>query len=161
MLKKYIVIFLMNFFVLTFSQTINIEGKLLNIGMEKSITLDIMHEFLDQKEHDSSANDFWLQSDGVIVGTMGFKDSKLNYVTTDWDKNINYLDSIELFNTLFSVLKNTFGPDYDGDIVLELKEVQETNLEKLVINMYSDDGRSVRIKRNNISLDIRQAAQKL
>jgi len=151
----------MNFFVLTFSQTINIEGKLLNIGMEKSITLDIMHEFLDQKDYDSSANDFWLQSDGVIVGTMGFKDSKLNYVTTDWDKNINYLDSIELFNTLFSVLKNTFGPDYDGDIVLELKEVQETNLEKLVINMYSDDGRSVRIKRNNISLDIRQAAQKL
>ena len=37
MLKKYIVIFLINFFVLTFSQTINIEGKLLNIGMEKSI----------------------------------------------------------------------------------------------------------------------------
>ena len=40
MLKKYIIIFLMNFFVLTFSQTINIEGKQLNIGMEKSITKD-------------------------------------------------------------------------------------------------------------------------
>ena len=120
-----------------------------------------MYEFLDQKDHDSSDNDFWLQSDDKIMGTMGFKDDKLNYVTTDWDKNIDYLDSIELFNTLFSVLKNTFGPNYGGDIILELKEVQDTNLEKLVINMYSKDGRSVRINRNNINLDIRQAAQKL
>ena len=92
---------------------------------------------------------------------IGFQDEKLSYVTTDWDKNIDYLDSIELFNVLFSVLKNTFGSDHSGDIVLELKEVQEENLENLVINMYSKDGRSVRINRNNISLDIRQAAQKL
>ena len=92
---------------------------------------------------------------------MGFQDEKLSYVTTDWDKNIDYLDSIQLFNILFSVLKNTLGSDHSGDIVLELKEVQEENLENLVINMYSKDGRSVRINRNNISLDIRQAAQKL
>ena len=95
---------------------------------------------------------------------MGSEDvykRQLSYVTTDWDKNIDYLDSIELFNVLFSVLKNTFGSDHSGDIVLELKEVQEENLENLVINMYSKDGRSVRINRNNISLDIRQAAQKL
>ena len=161
MLKKYIIIFLMNFFVLTFSQTINIEGKQLNIGMEKSITLDIMHEYLGQENYDSSHNDFWLQIDDVIIGSMGFKDGKLNYVTIDWDKNIDYLDSIELFNTLFSVLKNTFGSDYDGDVILQLKEIQEPNLERLVINMYSNDGRSVRINRNNISLDIRQVAQKL
>ena len=151
----------MNFFVLTFSQTINIEGKQLNIGMEKSITLDIMHEYLGRENHDSSHNDFWLQNDDVIIGSMGFKDGKLNYVTIDWDKNIDYLDSIELFNTLFSVLKNTFGSDYDGDVILQLKEIQEPNLERLVINMYSNDGRSVRINRNNISLDIRQVAQKL
>ena len=161
MLKKYIIIFLMNFFVLTFSQTINIEGKQLNIGMEKSITLDIMHEYLDQENYDSSHNDFWLQNDDVIIGSMGFKDGKLNYVTADWDKNIDYLDSIELFNILFRVMKNTFGSDYDGDIILQLKEIQEPNLERLVINMYSNDGRSVRINRNNISLDIRQAVQKL
>lgn len=162
MINKHLFILLVNLFVLAYPQTINIEGKKLNIGMDKSIALDIMlHEFLDQKDHDSSDNDFWLQSDDKIIGTMGFKDDKLNYVTTDWDKNIDYLDSIELFNTLFSVLKNTFGPNYGGDIILELKEVQDTNLEKLVINMYSKDGRSVRINRNNINLDIRQAAQKL
>ena len=160
MINKHLFILLVNLFVLAYPQKINIEGKKLNIGMDKSIALDIMHEFLDQKDHDFSADDFWLQSDDKIIGTMGFKDDKLNYVTTDWDKNIDYLDSIELFNTLFSVLKNTFGPDYDGDIILELKEVQETNLEKLVINMYSKDGRSVRINRNNINLDIRQVAQK-
>ena len=135
MINKHLFILLVNLFVLAYPQTINIEGKKLNIGMDKSIALDIMHEFLDQKDHDFSADDFWLQSDDKIIGTMGFKDDKLNYVTTDWDKNIDYLDSIELFNTLFSVLKNTFGPNYGGDIILELKEVQETNLEKLVINM--------------------------
>lgn len=161
MINKHLFILLVNLFVLAYPQTINIEGKKLNIGMDKSIALDIMHEFLDQKDHDSSADDFWLQSDDKIIGTMGFKDDKLNYVTTDWDENIDYLDSIELFNTLFSVLKNTFGSDYGGDIILELKEVQDTNLEKFVINMYSKDGRSVRINRNNINLDIRQAAQKL
>ena len=161
MINKHLFILLVNLFVLAYPQTINIEGKKLNIGMDKSIALDIMHEFLDQKDHDFSADDFWLQSDDKIIGTMGFKDDKLNYVTTDWDKNIDYLDSIELFNTLFSVLMNTFGPNYCGDIILELKEVQDTNLEKLVINMYSKDGRSVRINRNNINLDIRQAAQKL
>ena len=161
MINKHLFILLVNLFVLAYPQTINIEGKKLNIGMDKSIALDIMHEFLDQKDHDFSADDFWLQSDDKIIGTMGFKDDKLNYVTTDWDKNIDYLDSIELFNTLFSVLKNTFGPNYGGDIILELKEVQDTNFEKLVINMYSKDGRSVRINRNNINLDIRQVAQKL
>ena len=161
MINKHLFILLVNLFVLAYPQTINIEGKKLNIGMDKSIALDIMHEFLDQKDHDFSADDFWIQSDDKIIGTMGFKDDKLNYVTTDWDKNIDYLDSIELFNTLFSVLKNTFGPNYGGDIILELKEVQDTNLEKLVINMYSKDGRSVRINRKNINLDIRQAAQKL
>ena len=161
MINKHLWILVVNLFVLAYPQTINIEGKKLNIGMDKSIALDIMHEFLDQKDHDSSSDDFWLHSDDKIIGTMGFKENKLNYVTTDWDKNIDYLDSIELFNTLFSVLKNTFGPNYGGDIILELKEVQDTNLEKLVINMYSIDGRSVRINRNNINLDIRQAAQKL
>ena len=92
---------------------------------------------------------------------MGFHEEALSYATTYWDRNIDYLDSIELFNILFSVLKNTFGSDHSEDIVLELKEVQEENLEHLIINMYSKDGRSVRINRNNISLDIRQAAQKL
>jgi len=152
---------LINVFVFSYAQTIKIEGKQLVIGMEKSEALNIMHEFLGHADHDSLSDNFWLKSENEIIGTMGFQDEKLSYVTTDWDKNIDYLDSIQLFNILFSVLKNTFGSDHSGDIVLELKEVQEENLENLVINMYSKDGRSVRINRNNISLDIRQAAQKL
>ena len=159
MINKHIFFLLINVFV--HSQTINIKGKQLVIGMEKSEALDIMHEFLGHVDYDSLSDNFWLKSENEIIGTMGFQDEKLSYVTTDWDKNIDYLDSIELFNVLFSVLKNTFGSDHSGDIVLELKEVQEENLENLVINMYSKDGRSVRINRNNISLDIRQAAQKL
>ena len=161
MLNKQMFFLLINVFVFSYAQTIKIEGKQLVIGMEKSEVLNIMHEFLGHADHDSLSDNFWLKSENEIIGTMGFQDEKLSYVTTDWDKNIDYLDSIELFNVLFSVLKNTFGSDHSGDIVLELKEVQEENLENLVINMYSKDGRSVRINRNNISLDIRQAAQKL
>ena len=161
MLNKHMFFLLINVFVFSYAQTINIEGRQLVIGMEKREALDIMHEFLGHVDYDSLSDNFWLKSENEIIGTMGFQDEKLSYVTTDWDKNIDYLDSIELFNVLFSVLKNTFGSDHSGDIVLELKEVQEENLENLVINMYSKDGRSVRINRNNISLDIRQAAQKL
>ena len=161
MINKHMFFLLINVFVFSYAQTIKIEGKQLIIGMEKSEALDIMHEFLGHVDYDSLSDNFWLKSENEIIGTMGFQDEKLRYVTTDWDKNIDYLDSIQLFNILFSVLKNTFGSDHSGDIVLELKEVQEENLENLVINMYSKDGRSVRINRNNISLDIRQAAQKL
>ena len=161
MLNKHMFFLLINVFVFSYAQTIKIEGKQLVIGMEKSEALNIMHDFLGHADHDSLSDNFWLKSENEIIGTMGFQDEKLSYVTTDWDKNIDYLDSIQLFNILFSVLKNTFGSDHSGDIVLELKEVQEENLENLVINMYSKDGRSVRINRNNISLDIRQAAQKL
>lgn len=161
MINKHMFFLLINVFVFSYAQTIKIEGKQLVIGMEKSEALNIMHEFLGHADHDSLSDNFWLKSENEIIGTMGFQDEKLSYVTTDWDKNIDYLDSIQLFNILFSVLKNTFGSDHSGDIVLELKEVQEENLENLVINMYSKDGRSVRINRNNISLDIRQAAQKL
>ena len=161
MLNKHMFFLLINVLVFSYAQTIKIEGKQLVIGMEKSEALNIMHEFLGHADHDSLSDNFWLKSENEIIGTMGFQDEKLSYVTTDWDKNIDYLDSIQLFNILFSVLKNTFGSDHSGDIVLELKEVQEENLENLVINMYSKDGRSVRINRNNISLDIRQAAQKL
>ena len=161
MLNKHMFFLLINVFVLSYAQTIKIEGKQLVIGMEKREALNIMHEFLGHVDYDSLSDNFWLKSENEIIGTMGFQDEKLSYVTTDWDKNIDYLDSIQLFNILFSVLKNTFGSDHSGDIVLELKEVQEENLENLVINMYSKDGRSVRINRNNISLDIRQAAQKL
>ena len=161
MINKHMFFLLINVFVFSYAQIIKIEGKQLIIGMEKSEALNIMHEFLGHADHDSLSDNFWLKSENEIIGTMGFQDEKLSYVTTDWDKNIDYLDSIELFNVLFSVLKNTFGSNHSGDIVLELKEVQEENLENLVINMYSKDGRSVRINRNNISLDIRQAAQKL
>ena len=161
MFNKYMFFFLINFLVFAYSQTIKIEGKQLVIGMEKSEALDIMHEFLEHADYDSLSDNFWLKSENEIIGTIGFQQEELSYVTIDWDKNIDYLDSIELFNVLFSVLKNTFGSDQSGDIVLELKEVQKEDLEHLVINMYSKDGRSVRINRNNINLDIRQAAQKL
>ena len=161
MLSKHVFFLLIHVFVFVHSQTINIKGKQLVIGMGKSEALDIMHEFLGHGDYDSLSDNFWLKRENEIIGTMGFQKEELSYVTTDWDKNIDYLDSIELFNILFSVLKNTFGSDHSGDIVLELKEVQEENLEHLIINIYSKDGRSVRINRKNISLDIRQAAQKL
>ena len=160
MIVKYLFIFLIQIYTLTLSQTINIEGTQLKIGMDKSIALGRMHGFLDQTEFDSISDNFWLRDDDKIIGSIGFEDEKLSYVTTDWDEDIDYLDSIELFNTLFSVLKNTFGSEYEGDIILQLREIQEPNLEKLVINMYSNDGRSVRINRKNISLDIQQTAQK-
>ncbi len=160
MIIKYLFILLIQIFTLTLSQTINIEGTQLKIGMDKRFALERMHDFLDQTEQDSMRDNFWLRDDDKIIGSMGFEDEKLSYVTTDWDEDIDYLDSIELFNTLFSVLKNTFGSEYEGDIILQLKEIQEPNLEKLVINMYSNDGRSVRINRKNISLDIQQTAQK-
>ena len=161
MLYKHMFFLFIYVFVFAHSQTIKIKGKQLVIGMEKSEALDIMHEFIGHADYDSLSDNFWLKSENEIIGTMGFQEEELSYATTDWDKNIDYLDSIELFNVLFSVLKNTFGSDHSGDIVLELKEVQEENLENLVINIYSKDGRSVRINRSNISLDIRQAAQKL
>ena len=160
MIIKYLFILLIQIFTLTLSQTINIEGTQLKIGMDKRFALERMHDFLDQTEQDSIRDNFWLRDDDKIIGSMGFEDEKLSYVTTDWDEDIDYLDSIELFNTLFSVLKNTFGSEYEGDIILQLKEIQEPNLEKLVINMYSNDGRSIRINRKNISLDIQQTAQK-
>ena len=160
MIIKYLFILLIQISTLILSQTINIEGTQLKIGMDKSIALGRMHGFLDQTEFDSISDNFWLREDDKIIGSIGFEDEKLSYVTTDWDEDIDYLDSIELFNTLFSVLKNTFGSEYEGDIILQLKEIQEPNLEKLVINMYSNDGRSVRINRKNISLDIQQTAQK-
>ena len=160
MIIKILVVLLIQISTLILSQTINIEGTLLKIGMDKSVALDMMHNFLDQMEQDSSSDNFWLRDNGKIIGSIGFEDKKLSYVTTDWDEDINYLDSIELFNTLFSVLKNTFGAEYEGDIILQLKEIREPDFEKLVINMYSNDGRSVRINRKNISLDIQQAAQK-
>ena len=160
MIVKYLFILLIQISTLTLSQTINIEGTQLKIGMDKSIALGRMHGFLDQTEFDSISDNFWLRDDDKIIGSIGFEDEKLSYVTTDWDEDIDYLDSIDLFNTLFSVLKNTFGSEYEGDIILQLKEIQEPNLEKLVINMYSNDGRSVRINRKNISLDIQQTAQK-
>ena len=160
MIIKYLFILLIQIFTLILSQTINIEGTQLKIGMDKRFALERMHDFLDQTEQDSMRDNFWLREDDKIIGSIGFEDEKLSYVTTDWDEDIDYLDSIELFNTLFSVLKNTFGSEYEGDIILQLKEIQEPNLEKLVINMYSNDGRSVRINRKNISLDIQQTAQK-
>ena len=92
---------------------------------------------------------------------MGFEDDRLSYVTTNWDDEIDYLNSIEMFNTLYKVLKSTFGSQYDGDIILELEEINEPNLQKFGISIHSQDGRSVRIKRENISLEIKQIAQKL
>ena len=102
MINKHIFFLLINVFVFSYAQTIKIEGKQLIIGMEKSEALDIMHEFLGHVDYDSLSDNFWLKSENEIIGTMGFQDEKLSYVTTDWDKNIDYLDSIELFNVLLA-----------------------------------------------------------
>ena len=78
----------------------------------------------------------------------------------------NFLISIfgvfkDFSESLYKVLKSTFGTQYDGDIILELEEINEPNLQKFGISIHSQDGRSVRIKRENISLEIKQIAQKL
>ena len=161
MIKKSIFIFLIQFLTLVFCQSISIGGQTLNIGMEKKEALDLMHNFLEPYNLKTGKENFWLKNNNQIVGAMGFEDERLSYVTTNWDDEIDYLNSIEMFNTLYRVLKSTFGTDYDGDIILELEEINEPSLQKFGISIHSQDGRSVRIKRENISLEIKQIAQKL
>ena len=161
MIKKSIFIFLIQFLTLVYCQSISIGGQTLNIGMDKKEALDLMRNFLEPYNLKTEKENFWLKNNDQIVGAMGFEDERLSYVTTNWDDEIDYLNSIEMFNTLYKVLKSTFGTQYDGDIILELEEINEPNLQKFGISIHSQDGRSVRIKRENISLEIKQIAQKL
>ena len=161
MIKKSIFIFLIQFLTLVCCQSISIGGQTLNIGMEKKEALHLMHNFLEPYNLKTGKENFWLKNNNQIVGAMGFEDERLSYVTTNWDDEIDYLNSIEMFNTLYKVLKSTFGAQYDGDIILELEEINEPSLQKFGISIHSQDGRSVRIKRENISLEIKQIAQKL
>ena len=161
MIKKSIFIFLIQFLTLVCCQSISIGGQTLNIGMEKKEALHLMHNFLEPYNLKTGKENFWLKNNNQIVGAMGFEDERLSYVTTNWDDEIDYLNSIEMFNTLYKVLKSTFGAQYDGDIILELEEINEPGLQKFGISIHSQDGRSVRIKRENISLEIKQIAQKL
>ena len=161
MIKKSIFIFLIQFLTLVYCQSISVGGKTLNIGMDKKEALDLMHNFLEPYNLKSGKENFWLKNNNQIVGAMGFEDERLSYVTTNWDDEIDYLNSIEMFNTLYKVLKSTFGAKYDGNIILELEEINEPSLQKFGISIHSQDGRSVRIKRENISLEIKQIAQKL
>ena len=161
MIKKSIFIFLIQFLTLVYCQSISIGGQTLNIGMEKKEALHLMHNFLEPYNLKTGKENFWLKNNNQIVGAMGFEDERLSYVTTNWDDEIDYLSSIEMFNTLYKVLKSTFGAQYDGDIILELEEINEPSLQKFGISIHSQDGRSVRIKRENISLEIKQIAQKL
>ena len=161
MIKKSIFIFLIQFLTLVYCQSISIGGQTLNIGMEKKEALHLMHNFLEPYNLKTGKENFWLKNNNQIVGAMGFEDERLSYVTTNWDDEIDYLNSIEMFNTIYKVLKSTFGAQYDGDIILELEEINEPSLQKFGISIHSQDGRSVRIKRENISLEIKQIAQKL
>ena len=161
MIKKSIFIFLIQSLTLVYCQSISIGGQTLNIGMEKKEALHLMHNFLEPYNLKTGKENFWLKNNNQIVGAMGFEDERLSYVTTNWDDEIDYLNSIEMFNTLYKVLKSTFGAQYDGDIILELEEINEPSLQKFGISIHSQDGRSVRIKRENISLEIKQIAQKL
>ena len=161
MIKKSIFIFLIQFLTLVYCQSISIGGQTLNIGMEKKEALHLMHNFLEPYNLKTGKENFWLKNNNQIVGAMGFEDDRLSYVTTNWDDEIDYLNSIEMFNTLYKVLKSTFGAQYDGNIILELEEINEPSLQKFGISFHSQDGRSVRIKRENISLEIKQIAQKL
>ena len=161
MIKKSIFIFLIQFLTLVYCQSISIGGQTLNIGMEKKEALHLMHNFLEPYNLKTGKENFWLKNNNQIVGAMGFEDERLSYVTTNWDDEIDYLNSIEMFNTLYKVLKSTFGAQYDGDIILELEEINDPSLQKFGISIHSQDGRSVRIKRENISLEIKQIAQKL
>ena len=109
MIKIHILIILIQLSSFAFSQTINIASSTLTIGMEKEEALKKMNEFIDQSAIGSGLENFWLINDNQVVGSIGFEDEKLSYVTTNWDDEIDYLDSINMFNTLFKVLKSTFG----------------------------------------------------
>ena len=161
MIKIHILIILFHISAFTFSQTINIATNTLTIGMDKREALRKMNEFIDQSAIENESENYWLINNNQIVGSIGFENEKLSYVTTDWDDEIDYLDSINMFNTLFKVLKSTFGSNYEGDIILHLEEIKEPNSEKLGISIHSSDGKSVSIKRENISLEIQQIAKKL
>ena len=160
MFRPRFLVLLLVCFPLVRSQSIIIEGQELILGIGKEIILERMKDYSGEDGFDKSQNNFWLVSDKDIIGSMGFKNDVLHYVTTDWDRNIDYINSINLFDTIYSVMKNTFGEDYGGDVILRLKETQEPTEESLEINLFSVDGRSVRINRNNISLGIKQVIQK-
>ena len=71
------------------SQSIIMEGRELILGMEKETVLTEMKDFSGKDGFDEGQNDFWLIRDGAIIGSMGFKNDALDYVTTDWDKDID------------------------------------------------------------------------
>ena len=73
MLSKHVFFLLIYVFVFVHSQTIDIKGKQLVIGMGKSEALDIMHEFLGYGDYDSLSDNFWLKRENEIIGTMGFQ----------------------------------------------------------------------------------------
>ena len=129
--------------------------------MDKKKALELLKNHIDLSNENVERENFWIRNNNQIIGSIGFIDEKLSYVTTNWDSELEYLDSIEMFNTLYDVLKNTFGSNYEGKIILKLEEVNEPNLDKIGISIHSNDGKSVTIHRKNISLDIKQIAQKL
>ena len=161
MINKGIFIIFIQLLTFCFSQSINIGSTALEIGMDKKEALELLKNHIDLSNDRSKRENFWIKNKGQIVGSIGFEDEKLSYVTTNWDDELEYLDSIEMFNTLYDVLKNTFGINYEGDIYLKLEQVNEPNLDKIEISIQSSDGRSVTINRKNISLAIRQIAHKL
>ena len=73
-----------------------------------------MKDFSGKDGFDGGQNDFWLIRDDAIIGSMGFKNAALDYVTTDWDKDIDYIDSIDLFDTIYSVV-SIFGTEFNED----------------------------------------------
>ena len=73
MLNKHVFFLLIHVFVFVHSQTINIKGKQLVIGMEKSEALDIMHEFLEHADYDSLSDNFWLKAKMKLLEPWAFK----------------------------------------------------------------------------------------
>ena len=160
MINKNIFIIFIHLFSFSFSQSINVGSATLVIGMDKREALELLKNHIDLSNGSSKKENFWIKNKGQIIGSIGFEDEKLSYVTTNWDDELEYLDSIVMFNILYDVLKNTFGTNYEGDIFLKLEQINEPNLDKIEINIQSSDGKSVTINRKNISLGIRQIAHK-
>jgi hypothetical protein len=161
MIHKNTFIIFIQLLTFCFSQSINIGSKTLEIGMDKKEALELLKNHIDLSNENLKRENFWIKNKNHIVGSIGFADEKISYVTANWDNELEYLDSIEMFNTLYNVLKDTFGPKYKGEIMLKLEEVNEPNFDKVGISIYSNNGKSVTINRENISLDIKQIAQKL
>ena len=88
MINKNIFIIFIQLLTFCFSQSINIGSKTLEIGMDKKEALEILKNHIDLSDEKKERENFWIRNNNQIIGSIGFTDQKLSYVTTDWDNEL-------------------------------------------------------------------------